>query len=48
VTLSASDAAALTDVLRALPDYYAPAHTSTLPDGARRLTWPVGLAPEGL
>jgi len=48
LTLSVPDPAVLTDVLRALPVTYAPTHTSTLPGGARQLTWPVGLAPEGL
>ncbi|HEY3716305.1 MAG TPA: hypothetical protein VGL39_17395 [Jatrophihabitantaceae bacterium] len=48
LTLSMTDPAALAAVQRALPAAYAPARVSTLPGGARQLTWSVGLAPEGL
>jgi hypothetical protein len=48
VALAVTDRAALTEVLRALPTSYAPTRASTLPSGVRQLTWPVGLAPEGL
>ena len=48
MALSVPDRAALTDVLRALPSSYAPMRVSARPGGVRQLTWPVGLAPEGL
>jgi hypothetical protein len=48
LALTITDPAVLADVLRQLPPAYAPARVSTLPGDARQLTWPFGLAPEGL